>query len=93
MHRFVLTAKRDIFVSRSHVGQEDISFPKGQEIECYRAFKLGVEEMRLRFQKAGLKECCPGWKSESGRISMCFLGVDSQQSLTDDILRSIPTPT
>jgi len=65
MHRFVLTANDDICATNDQA----LKFLKGQRIECYRAFKLGIEEMRRRFRCAGLHECCDGWQSPSGRIS------------------------
>ena len=65
MHSFVLTATKDIYTRDS----KKPIFPQGERIECYRAFKLGIKEMKSRFSAAGLSECCEGWQSPSGRIS------------------------
>lgn len=63
MHRFVFTAKKEVKCEALR-----LLIKKGEEIDCYEAFKYGVEEMRVQFSKSSLKEI-GHWQSESGRIS------------------------
>lgn len=63
MHRFVFTAKKE--VKCEELG---LQIQEGEEIDCYEAFKYGVDEMRVQFGRSSLFEI-GHWQSESGRIS------------------------
>ncbi|KAE9378264.1 hypothetical protein N431DRAFT_328395 [Stipitochalara longipes BDJ] len=66
MHRFVFRALGEVVCPLL-----GLQFTKGDEIDCYEAFKYGPSIMRQQFKRTGLEEM-DIWKSPSSRICKCI---------------------
>lgn len=68
MHRFVMTAMRDVSISCGEGEGVEVLVKRGEEIACYEAFKYGLEIMGRQFERVGLTEL-GRWTGEG--ISIC----------------------